>query len=522
MPRLSVPTIPTGFLSVPQAPAPIAAGPSRPHPPAPAPAKAKARPAPGNDEPRVRAFIETTYNLVCSGVGCWWSDDGDSFVICEEAFPTTCNIKSFIRQANHYGFSKIRLPSSAGTVLSRFSHPLFKRGRPDLLPRIRPKRTAAGPATAPATAAAAAAATADHSHKGGGLVASLRARVSELEGKLEETEGALVTLQELFQRLTGGKRGRDEHVPAAAADEGVFRPDRSLGLEHTDLDLDLDFSLDLDAVAPNAKRPRTSSPRDNVDVDAWGRSGAGAPPFAPSFGVTSSSSCSGLSASSGMASDVSSPRGAACFPTRSFDELCDAVCRREDSADGLSAGAMRIDVARQGEDEGVGLLQPGPEPEDTCDRSEVSDLDSQDPLSLDLDALTGVMSECSLSLDGGLDEARSLTLSLDLETTDGGSDGPRSLGLTAIHSVGTDSDSNSAIMSVERERGLTRSSSFELMRKLLNALPPAGGTVATDDSGGGDGVVVAPVCSAADAVDGELGGVGEATGGPSEVEMRAQ
>ena len=75
-----MPTIPTGFLSVPQAPAPIAAGPSRPHPPAPAPAKAKARPAPGNDEPRVRAFIETTYNLVCSGVGCWWSDDGDSFV----------------------------------------------------------------------------------------------------------------------------------------------------------------------------------------------------------------------------------------------------------------------------------------------------------------------------------------------------------------------------------------------------------------------------------------------------------
>jgi len=391
---------------------------------------------------RVRSFVETTFRVVSSpGSGCWWTDDGDAFVISEDDFATTCNIKSFIRQCNHYGFTKQRLPSSVGRgVLSQFSHPNFKRGRPDLLREVDAKHAATGtPSQARAKSAT----------KEGGLVASLRARVSELEDQLEETAGKLQSLQQLFRRTAGTKRPLGQGVKEHAGD------------------------------GARAKRLRAMSSYEDDDcVDA--------PTLAPtlsaaavSFFDLASSSCS-----SGIFSEV--------------DKLDGQASQRDEPTNTGQPGKKN-----EGS-EVEGFVPPeGPIPEhsrDSSDSCDVSDLDSQDPLSLDLDALSGAMSECSLSLDGGPDDARSLTLSLDLETADGNnSEGARLADFTSVHSVASD---DSGITSAERARGLTRSNSFELMRKLLRALPAASNARGTTAGG----------CSSD----------GPEEAGPSDVETRAQ
>jgi len=229
MPRLTIPSVPLGFGS--SAPSLHA----RPTAPAPAPTPAPAPPR------KVRTFIATSYDIVESGAGCCWSEDGRSFVISEAVFKSTCNVKSFIRQCNFYGFTKSRLPSPAEAPLSIIAHPLFRRGRRDLLdqigPKLQPPRGQGGPSPSPspststslsssmpssipsstctppagiATSATGARARPAHAKsQKGGLVAALRARVCELEDKLGETEGKLQTLQELFHRVTG-KRERDD------------------------------------------------------------------------------------------------------------------------------------------------------------------------------------------------------------------------------------------------------------------------------------------------------------------------
>lgn len=83
-----------------------------------------------------------------------WSQNGDSFIIVDPIeFCNTVlashfkhsNISSFIRQLNKYDFHKIRANTTAKKRLQNkmweFSHPNFKRNRPDLLPLISRKTT---------------------------------------------------------------------------------------------------------------------------------------------------------------------------------------------------------------------------------------------------------------------------------------------------------------------------------------------------------------------------------------------
>lgn len=73
-----------------------------------------------------------------------WNDAGTLFLVknvtefCEQVLPVYfkhCNYASFVRQLNMYDFHKVR----EGTWDNAFKHPLFLRGRPELLKEIRRK-----------------------------------------------------------------------------------------------------------------------------------------------------------------------------------------------------------------------------------------------------------------------------------------------------------------------------------------------------------------------------------------------
>ena len=335
-------------------------------------------------------------------------------------------------------------------MLSTFAHPHFRRGRPDLLHLIVASKASKAKSTETSQPAGA-----PHEN-GGGLVASLRARVSALEEQLSSKEQQLLSLQELFHRVTGVKRGRDDSAETGSSptlgldrvgtpDEGALLPDGPL--HH--------------GRSPACKRPRMAGPHDlDLVVNPHGAAPATDP--------------------------VGQPTPPTFLPTASFDMLCDAVCRNESGYGSELSLDVGFGGAAPSSPHPGTESEPGPEEDPACDSSSViSDLGSQDdPASLDLDALACVMSECSLSLDS---DSRALTLDLDLDSVEG----TPSLGLAAVHSVtGT---SESGVISVGQERSLMRTDSYELMRKLLNALPATTDSGSTQcSSAGGEGAGVLP------------------------------
>ncbi|CEO99696.1 HSF-type DNA-binding domain-containing protein [Plasmodiophora brassicae] len=94
------------------------------------------------DEPS-SAFIQKTYTMASSPDDdtIVWSDDGQAILVLDiarlerETLPKYFRhnqFKSFVRQLHGYGFSKTTLRNGD----SEFRHPLFVRGRPDLLKQI--------------------------------------------------------------------------------------------------------------------------------------------------------------------------------------------------------------------------------------------------------------------------------------------------------------------------------------------------------------------------------------------------
>ena len=96
-----------------------------------------------------RPFIMATYAMVSApafaqGVG--WTDDGKGLEIrdvsyfCDSVLPhffRHCNLASFSRQLNMYGFEKERYNAPVDSHV--FVHPNFQRNRPDLLTIIERK-----------------------------------------------------------------------------------------------------------------------------------------------------------------------------------------------------------------------------------------------------------------------------------------------------------------------------------------------------------------------------------------------
>jgi len=437
--------------------------------------RATSRAAP---KPRpTRPFISTTYELINSGVGCRWSQDGASFIVEEDTFAANLknsNMKSFVRQCNHYGFRKHRLnPGRQVQVTSLFSHPLFLRGRPDLLHQIGPKHEHQ---RAGGRAAGACGVTSDSSAD---LVLSLRTRVHELEGKLTETEAKLVTLQDLFQRVTGQKRPRpsSEDSPTfQTLSFGVSRANGECESDGAGFNIGGFDGTQLGCNQAASKRPRLTKAQDSSE-------GGSTLSRAPSVG------------SSGLSSvETPAAYAAAPAPASSCETLCDAVCDKAPSAPTVPSNPARLcSTPLVGELSACGLGSPLQE-FDT--QSDVSDLGSNE--SLDIDRLLGVMSEVSL------DESRSFdTRLLDLASLDGS----RSLG--SVTSVAVEG------------QGLKRTASFDVMREMLHSFGNALEEVSPRNVRS-DGTSTAP-CS----VDGEPEGGDEGEGGgnglsKTELSLRAQ
>ncbi|KAG8183102.1 hypothetical protein JTE90_019986 [Oedothorax gibbosus] len=96
-------------------------------------------------------FPELLWSLVneCKSGAIAWSKDGDSvlfdYVKFKEEYMKditnfkTTNIASFVRQLNLYGFRKYQKPNMYGIKLHEFFHPLFIRGRQDLMNKMKRK-----------------------------------------------------------------------------------------------------------------------------------------------------------------------------------------------------------------------------------------------------------------------------------------------------------------------------------------------------------------------------------------------
>lgn len=107
-------------------------------------------------------FIRKAYKLVsgCASEFGGWNTEGTSICIRNpEAFAqyeipkmySHSKYASFVRQLHVYGFTKSRVDKTGATAL--FTHPLFKRGRPDLLPLMKRDSTSTTPTTSEATCA---------------------------------------------------------------------------------------------------------------------------------------------------------------------------------------------------------------------------------------------------------------------------------------------------------------------------------------------------------------------------------
>ena len=108
----------------------------------------KSRKEHSNDQP---LFLRKAYAMInsCPADLGGWSAKGDSFIInntedfANKVIPTFYrhnNWSSFVRQLNFYGFRKVRSESylhAADTIIWEFMHPLFVRGKPELLAEIK-------------------------------------------------------------------------------------------------------------------------------------------------------------------------------------------------------------------------------------------------------------------------------------------------------------------------------------------------------------------------------------------------
>jgi hypothetical protein len=97
-------------------------------------------------------FVSKLYSILEFEIFIGWSEDGTYFKISEsKAFSENVlpryfkhsNMNSFIRQLNMYGFYKIYRDYHHSQVC--YKHPLFKKGRRDLLKQIVKKKKAANP-----------------------------------------------------------------------------------------------------------------------------------------------------------------------------------------------------------------------------------------------------------------------------------------------------------------------------------------------------------------------------------------
>ncbi|KAH8086743.1 DNA binding protein [Aureococcus anophagefferens] len=118
-----------------------------------APAEKRARPEPGAAAPEeVAGFVRTLFTLlrVCDPAVIRWGDDGASVAVADpqrfaaEVCPKFFrhrNFNSFTRLLNMYCFHKV--PAAGRDRAVSFAHPHFRRGREDLLGKIKRKGAAA-------------------------------------------------------------------------------------------------------------------------------------------------------------------------------------------------------------------------------------------------------------------------------------------------------------------------------------------------------------------------------------------
>ena len=105
------------------------------------------------DAPQVpTSFLQKTFDILSNpdlDSIISWNSSGTLFLVknvtdfCDQVLPVYfkhSNYASFVRQLNMYDFHKVR----EGTWDNAFKHPLFIRGKPELLTEIHPKTGKSG------------------------------------------------------------------------------------------------------------------------------------------------------------------------------------------------------------------------------------------------------------------------------------------------------------------------------------------------------------------------------------------
>ena len=167
----------------------------------------------------VSPFVDNLWRLVCDvpeEVG-EWSESGEEYVVKQryefQNFALsyfTCNWKTFVRQLHFYGFAKT---DSRGVTWS-FSHPSFRRGRPDLLHGVKRKTLGKGKVNVNVSVSS-------HSKEDdlGRLKAEFNAYKSTAESVLEDTKQSLMTEIMALKRELSLVRRSVEKSPALLQDE---------------------------------------------------------------------------------------------------------------------------------------------------------------------------------------------------------------------------------------------------------------------------------------------------------------